>query len=185
MTCARSFTRYFFLNKLTRFTLCTYSSFFIILRPCIKKFFCFPWVAGFKGSRKKELSSNSPFRLWSPHPFLPVYASISRHFVVLWPWSRFSMTKREIKMHIYAELGGKREFVQCDQVFPLLSLTVYYFYSKVISFAPAFYITIVLDSFYLLVFFVLRNSLLESDVSRLPISLILQATKKPQLRRDV
>ena len=49
--------------------------------------------------------------------------------------------------------NGKREFVQRDQIFPLLSLTVYYFYSKVSSFAPAFYITIVLDSFYLLVFF--------------------------------
>ena len=183
MTCARSFTRYFFLNKLTRFTLCTYSSFFIILRPWIKKFFCFPWVAGFKGSRKKELSSNSPFRLWSPHPFLPVYASISRHFVVLWPWSRFSWRIERLRFTLMP--NGKPEFVQRDQVFPLLSLTVYYFYSKVSSFAPAFYITIVLDSFYLLVFFVLRNSLLESDVSRLPISLILQATKKPQLRRDV
>ena len=104
MTCARSFTRYFFLNKLTRFTLCTYSSFFIILRPRIKKCFCFPWEAGFKGSRKKELSSNSPFLLWSPHPFLPVYACISRHFLVLWPWRRFSTTKREIreiKIHGY------------------------------------------------------------------------------------
>ena len=118
MTCARSFTRYFFLNKLTRFTLCTYSSFFIILRPWIKKFFCFPWVAGFKGSRKKELSSNSPFRLWSPHPFLPVYACISRHFVVLWPWSRFSWRIERLRFTFTP--NGKREFVQRDQVFPLI-----------------------------------------------------------------
>ena len=118
MTCARSFTRYFFLNKLTRFTLCTYSSFFIILRPWIKKFFCFPWVAGFKGSRKKELSSNSPFRLWSPHPFLPVYACISRHFVVLWPWSRFSWRIERLRFTFTP--NGKREFVERDQVFPLI-----------------------------------------------------------------
>ena len=163
MTCARSFTRYFFLNNLTRFTLCTYSSFFIILRPCIKKFFCFPWVAGFKGSKKKELSCNSPFRLWSPHPFLPVYASISRHFVVLWPWSRFSWRIERLRFTLTP--NGKREFVQRDQVFPLLSLTVYYFYSKVSSFAPVLYITIV---FFICLFSILRNSLLESDVSRLP-----------------
>ena len=148
MTCARSFTRYFFLNKLTRFTLCTYSSFFIILRPWIKQFFCFPWVAGFKGSRKKELSSNSPFRLWSPHPFLPVYASISKHFVVLWPWSRFSWRIERLRFTLTP--NGKREFVQRDQVFPFLSLTVYYFYSKVSSFAPVLYITIVFLSAYFL-----------------------------------
>ena len=152
MTCARSFTRYFFLNKLTRFTLCTYSSFFIILRPWIKKFFCFPWVAGFKGSRKKELSSNSPFRLWSPHPFLPVYACISRHFVVLWPWSRFSWRIERLRFTFTP--NGKREFVERDQVFPLIVVNclVYYFYSKN-EYTPVLYIRIVLDSFYLLIFY--------------------------------
>ena len=58
--------------------------------------------------------------------------------------------------------NGKREFVLRDQVFPLLSFPVYYFCSKISSFTPVLSIRIVLDSFYLLIFY------FESDVSGLP-----------------
>ena len=63
--------------------------------------------------------------------------------VVGFPW-------RKERLRCTFTPNGKREFVQRDQVFPLLSLTVYYFYSKVSSFAPVLYITIVFLSAYFL-----------------------------------
>ena len=64
---------------------------------------------------------------------------------------------REIKNHFY----GKREFVPRDEVFPLI--VVYcllnncrsndYFYTKISSFTPVLSMRIVLDSFYLLIFY--------------------------------
>ena len=44
--------------------------------------------------------------------------------------------------------NGKR-----DQVFPILSFAIYYFCSKISSFTPVLSIRIVLDSFYLLIFY--------------------------------
>ena len=56
--------------------------------------------------------------------------------------------------------------------FPWLTLTGYYFYSKISSFIPVLYIRIVLDSFYLLVFYSKNFS---TWISRLPWTWILKS----------
>ena len=61
--------------------------------------------------------------------------------------------------------NGRRDFVPRDQVFPLFSLTVYCFYTKISSFMPALSIRIALDCFYLLIFYSEKFS---TDVCRLP-----------------
>ena len=48
--------------------------------------------------------------------------------------------------------NGKREFVPCDQVFPLIVVcTILYNYRKIGRFTPILPITIVLSCFYLLI----------------------------------
>ena len=48
---------------------------------------------------------------------------------------------------------GKREFVPRDQVFPLIVVNCLLLQLKTSSFKPVLYIRIVLDSFYLLIFY--------------------------------
>ena len=56
---------------------------------------------------------------------------------------------REVKIHVYAK--RQREFVQRDQVFPLLSVYCYCFYTKISSFTPDLSFWIILNCFYLLI----------------------------------
>ena len=50
--------------------------------------------------------------------------------------------------------NGKREFVPRDQVFPLIVVNCLLLQlKKISSFTPVLYIQIVLDSFYLLIFY--------------------------------
>ena len=115
-----------------------------ILKDCIK-------VQGKKGSRSLVFTSFTKREI--------------RHFnVVVVQWRQRNVktsvmhvprtllfANREIKIHVYVK--RQREFVPRDQVFPILSFPVYYFCSKISSFTPVLSIRIVLDSFYLLIFY--------------------------------
>ena len=59
--------------------------------------------------------------------------------------------------------NGKREFVPHDPFFPLIVVTINSTKKCMVSRQPVLSIRIVLDSFYLLMFSILRNSHLESN----------------------
>ena len=58
---------------------------------------------------------------------------------------------REIKIHVYAK--RQREFVPREQVFPYFPFTRYCFYAKISNFMPVLSFWIVLNCFYLLIFY--------------------------------
>ena len=54
--------------------------------------------------------------------------------------------------------SGKCELVPCGQVFPLIVINCLLLDSKIGSFMPVLFIRIVLDSFYLLIFYLEKFS---------------------------
>ena len=62
---------------------------------------------------------------------------------------------REIKItkiHVYAKMANVNLY-HVTKFCPQLSFTVYYFYTKISGFTPVLSIRIVLDSFYLFIFY--------------------------------
>ena len=70
-----------------------------------------------------------------------------------WCWKPFRGMLFLERLRFKFTPKGKREFVPRDEVYPQLSFTVYYFYTEISGFTPVLSIRIVLDSFYLFIFY--------------------------------